>query len=150
MIEPKEAITAFEKQLKNSIIDFHNISVELLIDQQLTFYKKIRAKNVSYENDGDMILFQWGTYDWGEGKYFQFDIARQFIETDKNGDDAISQFHTILFYDPNSIGEEIQGNKWFNNYKNTDEIKIFILQSDIYERIKSLKPIKREISWEYQ
>ena len=26
-----------------------------------------------------MLLYQWGTYDWGEGKYFQIDITRQFI-----------------------------------------------------------------------
>jgi len=67
------------------------------ITQILEFYKQIRADNCSINEDGDMLLYQWGTYNWGEGAYFQWDITRQFIETGFEGDDGMSQL-SLCFY----------------------------------------------------
>jgi hypothetical protein len=36
-----------------------------------------------------MLLFQFGTYDWGFGENFKFDLTRQFIVADKQDDDAV-------------------------------------------------------------
>ena len=36
----------------------------------MTFYKSERADDCDIDSDGDMLLFQWGTYDWGDGEHF--------------------------------------------------------------------------------
>ncbi len=49
------------------------------IDLMTSFYLEERAEGCGIDNDGDMLLYQWGTYDWGEGESFEFDITRQLI-----------------------------------------------------------------------
>ena len=43
------------------------------------FYQCIRADNCALEAAGDMLLFQWGTYDWGNGPFFTYNLTRQFM-----------------------------------------------------------------------
>jgi hypothetical protein len=63
----------------------------------LRFYSECRAAGCG-EAGSDMLLFQWGTYDWGEGAHFELDITRQVILPDEEDDDAIWQLHmTYLF-----------------------------------------------------
>ena len=45
----------------------------------LAFYGSVRFDDVDLAADGDMLLYQWGAYDWGEGESFEFDITRQLI-----------------------------------------------------------------------
>jgi hypothetical protein len=33
----------------------------------IEFYVDVRADDVRLDDDGDMFLFQWGTWDWGDG-----------------------------------------------------------------------------------
>jgi len=49
------------------------------LESMLSFYGDIRADECDVAGDGDMLLFQWGTYDWGDGDHFEFDITRQFV-----------------------------------------------------------------------
>lgn len=49
------------------------------IQRAIAFYGEVRADDVDLESDGDMLLFQWGTHDWGNGPMFEVDITRQFI-----------------------------------------------------------------------
>jgi hypothetical protein len=38
------------------------------------------------EHDGDLLLAQFGTYDWGSGEYFELDLTRQFSFVDESGE----------------------------------------------------------------
>jgi hypothetical protein len=54
------------------------------------------------ETDGDMLLFQWGTYDWGMGKSFEIDLTRQTIDDLDDVDaqtDSMRQLHITLKFE---------------------------------------------------
>lgn len=42
-------------------------------------YRDIRVEGCDLEADGDMLLFQWGTYDFGTGETFELNLTRQFL-----------------------------------------------------------------------
>lgn len=44
-------------------------------------YKELKTNIVFEREEGDMLLFQYGIYDWmdGFGEHFEFDITRQFF-----------------------------------------------------------------------
>jgi len=144
---PRESVMTFKKQLEKANIKIENVYLNEVIDQCIQFYQITRCEKVDLNNDGDMILVQWGSYDWGSGRYFEFDITRQFIEIGKEGDDAFSQFRFTLYYPPDIFDKSVKGNKWFNNPNNCSEIKKYILQLPIYNQLKSISPIKREVNW---
>ena len=58
----------------------------------LEFFRDVRVEDVNAKADGDMLLFQWGTYDWGAGAKFELDLARQLIRG-SGGDGGIRQLH---------------------------------------------------------
>jgi hypothetical protein len=47
----------------------------------------------------DLLLLQWGAYDWGEGEFFELDLTRQFIVADGEHDD-IFQLSLTFRYAP--------------------------------------------------
>ena len=65
-------------------------SVSATFEAMLTFYRDERAEGCVIEDDGDMLLFQWGT-SMG-AKTFEVDLTRQFI-SEADEDSEIWQLH---------------------------------------------------------
>ena len=83
------------------------------IGQMLLFFESSEAEGCGGK-DGDMLLYQWGTYDWGAGSHFELNITRQVIETDLQDDDAISQLSLTFRFAPSlSLDGLGAGNIWF-------------------------------------
>ena len=79
----------------------------------LAFYKEVRARGCPVEKDGDMLLFQYGTYDWkmGEGDFFEFDITRQLIRGTAD-DDNMFQLRLVFKFKPTRSLRKLQGGRW--------------------------------------
>jgi hypothetical protein len=59
--------------------------------------------NAPWQLDSDLGLFQWGVYDWhdGKGTRFQIDFTRQFALLDEDGDyDHMEQLACTLYFAP--------------------------------------------------
>lgn len=76
------------------------------LGRALTVFRDFSAmpvEDVNKEEDGDMVLFQYGTYDWGSGEFFEVDLVRQLMppgEDDEEDDDVIIQLHCTFRYRP--------------------------------------------------
>jgi hypothetical protein len=63
----------------------------------------------------DACLFQWGVYDWGKGSHFEWDLVRQFVLNDGEGDyDHMEQLHLTLLFDAEAepLVRLQEGNVW--------------------------------------
>lgn len=82
------------------------------LEQMLNFYRDIRARDVSVEESGDMLLFQWGTYDWGSRPHFEVDLTRQLIPEGGDDDDML-QLHITYRLTPSTTLRALgEGNQW--------------------------------------
>ena len=114
----------------------------------LDFYKQSRFKNCPADEYGDMLLYQWGTYDWGSGPFFQLDITRQFIEAGFEGDDGISQLSMYFYFYPSKEFEELKsGDRWCENPLEIPGFERYIKESSAYTKVANRKPAKMEISY---
>ncbi|HEY7314879.1 MAG TPA: hypothetical protein VH643_36370 [Gemmataceae bacterium] len=68
----------------------------------LAYYADERADGCVLDEDGDMLLFQWGTHDWGDGPAFEVSIVRQLIVADDE-DEEPQQLDLRFRYEP-SVG----------------------------------------------
>ena len=74
LIKSKES----DKYLKEQINEITNS--DDAIETFLKFFKDYKTKEVLEHEEEDMMLFQYGNYDWQNGleKEFSFDLTRQF------------------------------------------------------------------------
>jgi hypothetical protein len=49
------------------------------LEAMLQFYQNERVDGTRLDEGGDMLLFQWGKHDWGDGEHFEINITRQLI-----------------------------------------------------------------------
>jgi hypothetical protein len=86
------------------------------IDAMTSFYEAVQPTGLDPEAP-DMLLFQWGTYDWGDGLWFEFNVTRQVItpSTPEDADDAIWQLGLTLRYPPTENAQTAaSGEQWWD------------------------------------
>jgi hypothetical protein len=112
MVKPESIDEAFLRFLEDQRVDYQ-ASPDAAFRAMLTFYRDERASGCNVDDDADMLLFQWGIYDWGNGEHLEIDIARQVMIPGKEDDDAIWQLHLTYRCRPNSSDRDLgSGNEW--------------------------------------
>lgn len=118
------------------------------IDAMLAFYRATRADDCEIEQDGDMLLYQWGTYDWGHGPSFEFDITRQFITGDGDDDDIWQLSLTFKFPPSESLAALGKGDRWCPSPATVDELESFILASNAYSQVRDQTDATVELDYD--
>jgi hypothetical protein len=133
------------KEKIESFIAADEVKLLAVIEQLLKLYTDIRISNTNLEENGDMLLFQWGTYDWGEGNYFEFDITRQVISPDletEESEEGIKQLKVTFKYLPTPSSKKLKsGNIWCENPSELSKFKSIILESSSYQWCSNEKPV---------
>ncbi len=93
------------------------------------FYLEERADGCGVGGDGDMLLYQWGIYDWGEGESFEFDITRQLIRGDGEDDEIFQLSLTFRFRPTASLTRLGSGDRWCHSLGELEGFRAFIHSS---------------------
>ena len=117
---------------------------EKLFPVILEFYEDARIDDTSLEEDGDMLLFQWGSYDWGQGPSFELDLTRQAIPAGTE-DPPILQLQCTYRYEPAYFQNVVPGNQWCYSPHELAEFRSFVLGSEAMRRAAGLTPASMDI-----
>ena len=147
-MKPITAKAEFEK----FIVEWGATSVALTpansINLMIEFYKQIRAENCPINEDGDMLLYQWGTFNWGEDMYFQWGITRQFIETGFEGDDGMSQLSLCFYFHSSEDFNSLRsGNRWCSSLRDLLDFESYIKTNTAYLKAATANPTRIEIKY---
>ncbi len=113
MFAAENALQEFERFLSRRGLAVATLSVASGSAAMLDFYREHRPAECAQMPDGDMLLFQWGTYDWGEGEHFQLDLTRQLIVSDEAEDEDIWQLSLTFLFEPvDDLRALGAGNAW--------------------------------------
>ena len=140
---PMESEAEFRKRLGNPA---EQLKPRQGLDSMLAFYAGQRAECAPPEEDGDMLLFQWGTYDFAAPPTFQLDITRQFIVPDE---DEPYQLHlTFHFASTSALQALNSGNKWCSDPNHLTAFRRFIEASAPYRAVADVEPLRVELDFE--
>lgn len=95
----------------------------------LSFYREVRVEGGRPDADGDMLLYQWGTYDWGEGEAFDIDITRQLIVGNGGDEDIFQLSLTFKFPPAEQLRQLGEGTRWCHSPEELEEFQAFINSS---------------------
>jgi hypothetical protein len=129
----KEYKNELQQNLDNGIV----LTPDLMIDLSVKLFHELKAKGVSAidEVENDMILFQYGTYNWYDevGEHFSFEIARQFIRNKE-----FYQLRFTLIYDPENFKDCSGYNCWSKDFADLDQLVANIKSTQGYKTTTSL------------
>ena len=79
MFAPAKALDACRAFFIQQGVNIDVLRFDSTIAAFFDFYRDERAEGCAVDEDGDMLLFEWGAVDWGEGEHFELSLARQLI-----------------------------------------------------------------------
>jgi hypothetical protein len=148
-MKPKSAKKEFEKFISNAGNALTSLTPEQAVTLVLDFYERTRAEDCPLDEDGDMLLYQWGVYDdTGGRKSFHFDLTRQFMLADSDSDEGMSQLSLTLHFKPTPELEAIaDSNEWCHSPDDLAKFRKFIKNSPAYRAVTQLKPTDVKIQF---
>ena len=148
-MDPREIEESFASFVQNHGIDLQAAPPSAGIDAMIRFYADQRADECDLSSEGDMLLFQWGTYDWGDGVRFELDLTRQVIFPDEEYDDAIWQLHLTYRFNPTDELWDIgAGNKWCASPNDLDSFVDYLRDTQAYSAVKASRADEVEVLFE--
>jgi hypothetical protein len=77
-------------------------------------YRLDRLSGTDLADDGDVLLFQWGVLDWGDGLHATIDLTRQVLRAaaSAGGDPSIWQLHCCFRFPPALLNGIKNGKSW--------------------------------------
>jgi hypothetical protein len=147
-VNPSWSKSRFEEFITNSGFSVATLRAADATRLMLVFYREVRAADCPLDDNGDMVLFQWGAHDFGEGETFRYNITRQFILSGSDNDDGMSQLSlTVHFAVTDGLRAIQPGNHWCQSLEKADEFERFIRTHKATEAVLSLTPLRTTLSW---
>lgn len=77
-------------------------------------YRHVRLSGTDLAEDGDVLLFQWGVLDWGDGLHATIDLTRQILRAapSPGGDPSVWQLHCCFRFAPALLNGIKNGKSW--------------------------------------
>ena len=145
-MDASESVAVFHHRIDSNLGDE---PIEFLFEAVMTFFADCPADGL-VDEDGDALLFQYGTDDWGSGPHFQVDLTRQFIEIKRDDDDhVVSHFHLTCFYKPTDVLTSIgSDDRWCWNKADLPAFTELVMGHPVLATVGPLPRMKTEIWWE--
>ncbi len=132
-MEVHTALDAFEAFLLVRQLRTAGLTPAEGVAAMLDFYRDVRADGCDLAGDGDMLLFQWGTYCWGDGdEGFELDITRQFIVKGGPSDVVWHLSLTFSFAPPAELRALGAGSRWCRTVITVEDFSVLVGQSSPY------------------
>ena len=140
---PTESVAEFKSFASGRGVAVLATTPQVGFTQMFDFYAGVQVEGCARES-GDMLLFQWGAYDWGNGATYEVNLTRQFIELAKHDDDAISQLSFTFHFSPSDALKRLgEGNRWCESHRQLPEFRQFVLGSPQVElELSSLQRVE--------
>jgi hypothetical protein len=98
-MKPQDAESEFRAFMLKRGLALKDLSARDGLDAMLAFYRAIRGDGLRFDQDEDMLLFQWGIYPRNDASVFVYDITRQLI-FDGYDDENIWQLSLSFYFPP--------------------------------------------------
>jgi hypothetical protein len=122
----------FEECIKELMAQNSSPGLSDLVTSTIEFYENYKIENVDTSfPDEDMLLFEYGAYDWqdGKGENFTIGIARQYV-VETLPWIKYSQLHLMLYYDKEDFTSIESLSKWSADFNKISDFKQFIITTE--------------------
>jgi hypothetical protein len=145
-MEPVDAKTRFLNRLKLAGQSVGALTAVAGVEAMLQYYEEDRVDGCRLDEDGDMLLFQWGIYDWGNGPAFEVSIVRQLAVADDE-DEEPQQLQLVFRFPPAAGISAGEANRWCYSPGELPEFRRFIKGTAAFKAVGNLSPESVELQY---
>jgi hypothetical protein len=107
----RDARRSLEEHASHQGLDLAFIDPAGAVDVMIHWYETVGADDAApSDEDGDGLLFQWGTYEFEEPRTFQYNLTRQLISYEDD-EQVIWQLSLTLHYEPSTESGNLRGDR---------------------------------------
>jgi hypothetical protein len=111
----------------------------------IRYYEDRRVVGCDPDAEGDLLLFEWGTNDWGDGPAFEVSISRQLMVSDDE-DAEPRQLALIFRFEPATAPKGLKdGNKWCASPDGLPAFRGFVTGSKAFRAVANEAAKKVEL-----
>lgn len=142
----RQAETCFLERLAREGHSLDSLTPATGFELMFRFYAEERFDDGIVEDDGDLLLFQWGCYDWdGTGAKFELDLTRQ-LACEGGEDENILQLRLVFRFpaddETRSLGS---GNRWCHSPNELTSFRRFVTNSQPFRTLAEREPHSRAL-----
>jgi hypothetical protein len=134
-----EAKTRFLRRLQIAGQHVEALTPIVGVEAMLQFYAEDRADGCCLDEDGDMLLFSWGIYDWGNGLAFEVSIIRQLIVQDDENEEP-QQLQLVFRFPPEAGSSAGEASQWCYSPDQLPEFRRFIMETTAFKAVGEMSP----------
>ena len=139
-MKPRAAKTRFLKRVEAVGLSLDTLTAVAGTEAMLAYYAEERADGCPIDQDGDMLLFQWGTNDWGgKGPAFEISIVRQLIVPDDE-DQEPRQLDLRFRFEPAAGASLGRATRWCESPDDLPDFRRFLTESPALQAVGQLLP----------
>lgn len=124
----------------HALTDETQIDARKMFGQVLEMYRDYRLDGTENSPDGDLLVFQWGIYGWGENEAFEVDLTRQTMIPRPGDEPALARLRCTLRYNPEHYDHLDEGNASCASPTLLDDFEAFVLTSPVVRAVASAEP----------
>ncbi len=136
----QDAKRQFEELARRSGRDFASIAPADGIALMRAFYDDVRFGGLVDESCADMLLYQYGTYDWGDGEEFVYDITRQLSLADADGQELWQLSLRFTFAPTQALRALGEADRWCNAHDEAPAFGSFLERCPAYAEVGRATP----------
>jgi hypothetical protein len=138
-MKARSAKARFLKRLEAAGLSLDALTPAAGVEAMVAYYAEERAEGCPLDEDGDMLLFQWGTNDWGGGPAFELSIVRQLIAA-ADEDEGPRQLDLRFRFEPGAGASAGRGNRWCESPDHLPEFRRFVAESAVLRAVGGRSP----------
>jgi len=128
-------LTEIENKYRRAIssaLESKKLSASLLVELSSKLYEELKVDGIPDEIHSDVLLFQYGIYDWNDeyGRHFCLDITRQFHLPSSY---EPYQLSFSLIYDSEQLGNIAYHHRWSMDFVDLESFISHITATDGYK-----------------
>ena len=139
----------FRKKVEGLIHSSPTLNIDDALEVTLDFFKNFKISGVDTTvTDNDMLLFQYGTYDWhdGKGENFTVNLTRQFY-VENNDSEEFYQLGLTLYYESKNFIDIKSFNKWSIEFSKIDDWEKSIKDTPAFKKARKINATTFDISF---
>jgi hypothetical protein len=120
-VDPEDLLAGFQHFASATGVEPNSDPHSAVFDTMLRYYAEVRVNGCDPADDEDMLLLDWGSYDWGAGRAYEIDLSRQVLVPGRT-DEAVLQLHVVYrFPNTGDLAKIPVGNDWWGTPGTVDE-----------------------------